>query len=134
MKSLFAKHFIANAVIIVLSFVVLGCSFLYQVNRFAVAEKHSVLRTTLEQAVDSTVSYVELRKDMEGVMDKNTVARLFNMYTTNMVQIAADSDSTVFVCQDNGQLLLIANKDGCYNQETGVLPNSVVNGFGEDGT
>ena len=134
MKSLFAKHFIANAVIIVLSFVVLGCSFLYQVNRFAVAEKHSVLRTTLEQAVDSTVSYVELRKDMEGVMDQNTVARLFNMYTTNMVQIAADSDSTVFVCQDNGELLLIANKDGCYNQETGVLPNSVVNGFGEDGT
>ena len=134
MKSLFAKHFIANAVIIVLSFVVLGCSFLYQVNRFAVAEKHSVLRTTLEQAVDSTVSYIELRKDMEGVIDQNTVTRLFNMYTTNMVQIAADSDSTVFVCQDNGQLLLIANKDGCYNQETGVLPNAVVNGFEEDGT
>ena len=134
MKSLFAKHFIANAVIIVLSFVVLGCSFLYQVNRFAVAEKHSVLQTTLEQAIDSTVSYIELRKDMEGVMDSNAVTRLFNMYTTGMSQMAEDSDSTMFVCQEDGALLLIANKNGCYNQETGVIPNSIVTGFEEDGT
>ena len=134
MKSLFAKHFVANALIIVLSFVVLGCSFLYQVNRFAVAEKHSVLETTLEQAVDSTVSYIELRIDMENTTNEDTVIRLFRLYTTNISQIAADSDSTIFVCQDDGVLLLIANKDGCYSQQTGVIPGSIVSSFEPDGT
>ncbi|MBQ2866338.1 MAG: HAMP domain-containing histidine kinase [Clostridia bacterium] len=129
MKNLFAKHFIANAVIIVLSFVVLGCSFLYQVNRFAVAEKHSVLETTLKQAVDSTVSYIELRMDMQDITNQDTVNRLFKLYTTNMSQIAADSDSTMFVCQEDGVLLLVANSDGCYSQQTGVIPTGIINGF-----
>jgi len=130
-KSLFTKHFLANAAIIVISFIVLGCTFLYQVNRFAVAEKQDALDNTLSKAVESTISYLELRMEMEGIINQDAASRLYGLYTTNIVQLCSESESTIFVCKNDGGLLLIANDGGCYNQASGVLPKSVVGGFKE---
>ena len=128
MKSLFAKHFAINAMIMVFSFVVLGGLFLLQVNRFAAEEKQDILDSALDKAVESTVSYIQLRVDMEGNIDVNTVDRVYKMYKTNITQIAEESDSTVITCESNGAILFVADKEGFVEYSDGeTVPQKIIN-------
>ena len=133
MKSLFAKHFAINAMVMVFSFVVLGGLFLLQVNRFAAEEKQDILDSALDKAVESTVSYIQLRVDMEGNIAVNTVDRVYKMYKTNITQIAEESDSTVITCESNGAILFVADKEGFVEHSDGeTVPQKIINSIGDN--
>lgn len=116
MKSLFARNFLIYALVIVLGFTVLGSAFIYQVNRFSLEEKQQQLSDASSRAAQSTLAYFQLR-DGPDWQDK------FNAnYRVAMNMLASDCGGTIFVGDDEGKLLFIANTDGCYSQEqTGLM-------------
>ena len=117
----------------VFSFVVIGGLFLLKVNRFAAEEKQSILDSALSKAVESTVSYIQLRVDMEGEMDTKTAQRVYEMYKTNIVQIADESSSTVLTCEANGEILFMADKAGFYEFEEGhLVPHKIMKSIEDD--
>ncbi len=129
MKSLFARNFLIYALVIVLGFTVLGSAFIYQVNRFSLEEKQQQLNDTAVRASDSTLSYFQLREGA-GWQDKFNAS-----YRVAMHILATDCGGTIFVGDDAGKLLFIANSDGCYSQEqTGLmLPTIAVQDLLADG-
>ncbi len=116
MKSLFARNFLIYALVIVLGFTVLGSAFIYQVNRFSMEEKQQQLSDASDRAAQSTLAYFQMR-DGADWQDK------FNAnYRVAMNMLAADCSGTIFVGDEEGKLLFIANSDGCYSQEqTGLM-------------
>lgn len=116
MKSLFARNFLIYALVIVLGFTVLGSAFIYQVNRFSMEEKQQQLSDASHRAAQSTLAYFQMR-DGADWQDK------FNAnYRVAMNMLAADCGGTIFVGDEEGKLLFIANSDGCYSQEqTGLM-------------
>ncbi len=129
MKSLFARNFLIYALVIVLGFTVLGSAFIYQVNRFSMEEKQQQLSDTAVRASDSTLSYFQLREGA-GWQDKFNAS-----YRVAMHILATDCGGTIFVGDEEGKLLFIANSDGCYSQEqTGLmLPTIAVHDLLADG-
>lgn len=115
MKSLFARNFLIYALVIVLGFAILGSAFIYQVNRFALEEKQQQLSEAAERAVQSTAAYFELRESAEWI-DKFSAN-----YRVTMHMLAADCGGTIFVGNAAGNLLFIANSDGCYSQMSNNL-------------
>ena len=133
MKSLFAKHFTINAIIMVLSFVLLGGLFLLKVNQFAAAEKQEILDSALDKAVESTVIYIQSRIDMEGTGDQLSINRVFMLYRNNMVQIAEDCGGTVIACEGNGSIIFITDKDGFVEFNQGEMaPQRVINNIDDN--
>lgn len=111
MKSLFARNFLIYALVIVLGFTVLGSSFVYQVSRFSMEESQTQLAETAEQAVLSTQAYFQLRNNADWHDKFNT------SYRVALNMLASDCGGTIFVGDQQGKLLFIANEDGCYSQE-----------------
>ncbi len=129
MKSLFARNFLIYALVIVLGFTVLGSAFIYQVNRFSMEEKQQQLSDTADRAAQSTLEFLQMRES-EGWQDR------FNAtYRVAMKMLATDCSGTIFVGSETGDLLFIANTDGCYSQEqTGLmLPTVAVQDLLADG-
>lgn len=120
MKSLFFRNFFFYAVLICVSFTALGSTFTYQINDFALQEKMNMLSSTMTRAAESTVSYLE----ETSVIMIPSAARV---YRTSMTQLAADCDGTIFVTDSDGEMLLVATKDGCYSQQGGFVPQKAVN-------
>lgn len=129
MKSLFARNFLIYALVIVLGFTVLGSAFIYQVNRFSMEEKQQQLEDASDRAVRSTLAYFQLR-DSADWQDKFNAS-----YRMAMNMLAMDCGGTIFVGDDEGKLLFIANEDGCYSQEqTGLmLPTIAMDDLLSDG-
>lgn len=116
MKSLFARNFLIYALVIVLGFTVLGSSFIYQVNRFSMEEKQQQLSDTVQQTVMSTQAYFQLRNNADW-NDKFSAS-----YRVAVNILASECGGTIFVGDEEGKLLFIANEDGCYSQEqTGLM-------------
>ena len=129
MKSLFARNFLIYALVIVLGFTVLGSSFIYQVNRFSLEETQTQLAEAAEQAVLSTQAYFQLRDNADW-NDKFNAS-----YRVALNMLASDCRGIVFVGDEQGKLLFIANEDGCYSQEkTGLmLPTMAMDDLLSDG-
>ncbi|MEA5040371.1 MAG: HAMP domain-containing sensor histidine kinase [Clostridiaceae bacterium] len=116
MKSLFAKNFLIYAVVIVLGFAILGSSFIYQVNRFAIEEKQKLLSETENRAVQTTATLYTSRRSTAW---REEFTRI---YLVNMRQLASDCDGVIYVGDAGGNLAFIATGVNCYIQENGVLP------------
>ena len=129
MKSLFARNFLIYALVIVLGFTVLGSSFIYQVNRFSREDNQAQLEEAAEQAVLSTQAYFQLRDNADW-KDKFNAS-----YRVALNMLASECRGIVFVGDEQGKLLFIANEDGCYSQEqTGLmLPTMAMNDLLSDG-
>ncbi len=129
MKSLFARNFLIYALVIVLGFTVLGSAFIYQVNRFSMEEKQQQLSETADRAAENTLTYFQLQ-DVTDWQDKCNTS-----YRAAMKMLAADCSGTIFVGDEAGDLLFIANTDGCYSQQkTGLmLPTIAVQDLLADG-
>ena len=121
MKSLFFRNFFFYAVLICVSFTALGSTFTYQINDFALQEKMNMLSTTMTRATESTVSYLE--ETSSAIM----IPSAARVYRTSMTQLAADCDGTIFITDSDGEMLLVATKDGCYSQQGGFVPQKAVN-------
>ncbi len=129
MKSLFARNFLIYALVIVLGFTVLGSAFIYQVERFSLEEKQQQLSDTSDRAAQSTLSYFQLRDGPDWQDRFNAIYRV----TMNM--LATDCGGTIFVGDEEGNLMFIANADGCYSQENNglMLPTIAMNDLLSDG-
>ncbi|MBR5537371.1 MAG: HAMP domain-containing histidine kinase [Clostridia bacterium] len=114
--SLFARNFMIYAMVIVLGFTLLGSSFIYQVNRFSGEETQQQLNDTMQQAWASTQAYFQLRDNADW-NDKFNAS-----YRVALNMLARDSGGTIFVGDETGKLLFVANEDGCFSQEnTGLM-------------
>lgn len=116
MKSLFYKNFFTYALVIILGFAILGSTFIYQVNRFAMEEKQKQLSETESRAIQSTARLYTDRRSSAWRED------FIGGYLVNMRQLAADCDGIIFVGSAEGKLDFIATGVNCYMQENGVLP------------
>lgn len=120
MKSLFFRNFIIYAIVICVSFAALGSTFTYQINGFALQEKMNMLSDTMERAAESTVLFLE---SSSNTMQLQPAAKL---YRSTMTQLADDNEATIFVTDQHGEMLLVATKEGCYNQKGGFIPTEAV--------
>lgn len=127
--SLFARNFMIYAMVIVLGFTLLGSSFIYQVNRFSGEETQQQLNDTMQQAWASTQAYFQLRDNADW-NDKFNAS-----YRVALNMLSRDSGGTIFVGDETGKLLFIANEDGCFSQEqTGLmLPTVAMQDLMSDG-
>lgn len=128
MKSLFAKNFFIYAMVIVLSFAILGSTFIYQVNHFAMEEKQSQLTETSARAVQTTATLYTSRRSTDW---REEFTRI---YLVSMRQLAADCDGVIFVGDAEGNLDFIATSVNCYTQENGVLPKLAVTSLEQNGS
>lgn len=131
MNSLFLKYFLIYSLVIVFSFVILGGAYVAQVNRYAVEDKENTLEQTASRAAESTSSFIETAAQLEKVLPGSAVSYT-QSYLINMMQLADISNGMIFVGDVDGHIMYIANRDGCYAQESGVLPQSAVSTVLED--
>ena len=128
MKSLFAKNFFIYAVVIVLGFAILGSTFIYQVNRFAMEEKQTLLTETKNRAVQTTATLYTSRRSVDW---REEFTRI---YLVSMCQLASDCDGVIFIGDAQGKLDFYANGVNCYTQENGVLPPLAVSAVLDKGS
>ena len=120
MKGLFFRNFIIYAIVICVSFAALGSAFVYQINSFALQEKMNMLSDTTNRAAESTILY------LESSSDTGQVQPAAKLYRSTMTQLAAENEATIFVTDHTGEMLLVATKEGCYNQKGGFVPTKAV--------
>ncbi len=132
MNSLFLKYFLIYSLVIVFSFVVLGGAYVAQVNRYAVEDKENTLEQTASRAAQSTSSFLETAAQLESIIPGSSDPYK-RSYLINMMQLADISGGMIFVCDLDGRIMYIANSDGCYAQDSGVLPQAAVNAVLEKG-
>lgn len=120
MRGLFFRNFIIYAIVILMSFTALGSTFTYQINRFALQEKMNMLSDTVERATENTVSYLESSTLL------NDIGPAAKLYRNAMSQLAADSDGFIFITNTSGEMLMVANAEGCYSQQGGYVPQKAV--------
>ncbi len=132
MNSLFLKYFLIYSLVIVFSFVILGGAYVAQVNRYAVEDKENTLEQTASRAAQSTSTFIETAAQLERLMpgSSNPYTR---SYVINMMQLADISGGMIFICDLDGRIMYIANSDGCYAQDSGVLPQAAVSTVLEEG-
>ncbi|NCB04248.1 MAG: HAMP domain-containing histidine kinase [Clostridia bacterium] len=121
MKSLFVKNFVLYALVIIVSFGVLGGAYLFQINRYAMAEKRTGIVMAAERASQSTSVYVETA-DMRAYLSERYRADAERQYVINMQQLASDCNGMIFVANLDGSLWFIATPEGCYPQVSGKMP------------
>ena len=132
MKSLFLKNFLIYSLVIVFSFIILGGAYVFQVNQYALEDKENTLQVTASRASQSTSSYLESIALIEQLVPGGSSA-FEQVYRINMTQLAGDSGGMIFVCDLNGRLLYVANSEGCYPQNSGVLPQDAVDAVLDNG-
>ncbi len=120
MRGLFFRNFVIYAVVILLSFTALGSAFTYQINRFALQEKMNMLSDTVERATSNTVSYLE---SSTVLSDIGPAAKI---YRSAMSQLASDCGGFIFITNRDGEMLMVADADGCYSQQGGHAPQKAV--------
>ncbi len=132
MNSLFLKYFLIYSMVIVFSFVILGGAYVAQVNRYAVENKEETLEQTASRAAQSTATFIETAAQLEQKAP-GSAEPYTRSYLINMMQLADISGGMIFVCDLDGRIMYIANSEGCYAQDSGVLPQAAVNAVLEDG-
>ena len=128
MKGLFFRNFIIYAIVICVSFAALGSTFVYQINGFALQEKMNMLSDTTSRAAESTVLFLESSSDTGQIQP---AARL---YRSTMTQLAEENEATIFVTDQHGEMLLVATREGCYNQRGGFVPTKAVQTVMQNGS
>ena len=78
-RSLFFRYFLTVALLVSVSFILLGGIFLYQVNRFAAREKIDILKKNLDKVTEQTAQYLALQ-DFDSSLPYATLSR-FSIYT-----------------------------------------------------
>lgn len=128
MKSLFAKNFFLYTMVIVLSFSVLGSTFIYQVNRFSVEERQQQIQETAEHSVALTSTYLSSR-NIFGWQENFS-----RTYLVSLQQQAKDCGGVIFVGDASGQLLVLATQEYCRFQESTMLPKIAADTLLEEGS
>lgn len=125
-KSLFARHFFVYALVIIFGFAILGCTFIYQVNRYNREEKEATLNKTVERATSSVAFYMR---------NLNLVYEQYysQVLADNLHSLAVDANGFIFVGNGEGRLLYVATEDGCYKQNRGEIPQAAISDLSEDG-
>jgi len=133
MKSLFWKNFVIYALVIVISFSVLSGAFIIQTSRFSLKEKESSVERTVDRAVESTLTYLEIKQLVRSILP-GWGGQYEQSYRVNMEQLASDIGGIIFVSDTSGELLYVATDHGCYPQMGGSVPQKASGSVSDTGS
>ncbi|MBQ7624593.1 MAG: HAMP domain-containing histidine kinase [Clostridia bacterium] len=114
------------AILVAVSFMLLGSVFLYQVNRFAVQQKTAVLERCLSKMVVETENYIKIQTDFnEEYLSSKTMRRFVSMFEQNMKRLASECDGAVFIADPDGRIAFQESVKESYLQLSDALPKTV---------
>ncbi len=132
-RSLFFRYFLTVALLVSVSFILLGGIFLYQVNRFAAREKIDILKKNLDKVTEQTAQYLALQ-DFDSSLPYATLSRFFDIYSRSMIQCAAECNGTVIMTEADGNVIFTASEKDGYVQKEGYIPIIIVDSIGINGS
>lgn len=132
MKSLLSKNFLIYALVVLISFIVLGLAFVYQVDRYAEEERTELASVLSQRAAEATAGYFAINDSLHAGPG-SAADILLSAYKINMCQLAAEADGKIFVSDGSGELIYIVTARGCYGQNGGELPEDAADAIADDG-
>ncbi|MCX7615134.1 MAG: HAMP domain-containing histidine kinase [Clostridiales bacterium] len=114
-SSLFVKNFATYAIVILLGFTVLAVSFV------VIADKYS--SDVQKQSLNKVATRAS---NTAAIMLYYYSPAIDQLFQVTLVQLAADADATIIICDKTGKITYIADRNGCYIQKnTAIYPSAV---------
>ena len=101
-KSLFVKYFTVSSVIILSSFVFLGCIFSLLISKYLTNERQEMLGENVSKAVDFTVFNYEVNGN--GYLEQRVLRQFLSSLAdvSNGVMFFTDADGNTLICTEEG--------------------------------
>lgn len=114
--SLFARNFIIYSLVVLLSFFILGLTFVIRVDEFTMEETRNQLNESAQRALNSAHSYALFQASVDKAFE-GLRPQFSRSMQLNLCQLADDCGGAIFVSDVDGRIQFIATAEGCYSLE-----------------